>query len=380
MRWIFTVLFLFFSCFQIQSQSAGDIAFLSFNADGDDYFQFYTLVDIPASTTIYFTDNGWYAAGGFRGFEGVISWSPSSNVAAGTIVGRNEIEAEWATISGDFNLAGGGDQILAYTGSSTSPTFLAAINNSGPSGEWQSDATSSNTSAIPTGLVNGENAVAITHIDNAKYQNGDLSGTAEEIRVALNDSNNWDGHNSNVQTYTGTIILPVDLAHFTVTARDKTAHLTWATASEVDNDYFLVEKSLDGKSFEAIGKVAGHGTTTREQQYSYEDHELYPMNYYRLKQVDYDGAHEYSKVITLEKSIGEDVHIINRTVRQSLQIDNGLTGQVTYTVLDLNGRTLSTGTLAPALNDIDVSSVPSGLFIVSIASAGQVISEKIRKL
>lgn len=215
----------------------------------------------------------------------------------------------------------------------------------------------------------------------------ECSGTLEECRTMIR-TGSWssaDGSGSQSEFYspptefTGTA-LPVDLTHFTVTARDKTAHLTWATASEVDNDYFLVEKSLDGKSFDAIGKVAGHGTTTREQQYNYEDHELYPMNYYRLKQVDYDGAHEYSKVITLEKSICEDVHIINRTVRQSLQIDNGVTGQVTYTILDLNGRTLATGTLAPALNNIDVSSVPSGLFIVSIASAGQVISEKIRKL
>lgn len=367
MRWMITFILVAFSV-SLHAQSPGDIMFVGLDSDSDT-FDIVLLTDITSNSTIKFTDG-----------EGTFTWTtPESILSAGTVAGfqwgnSNNYNVEYGTLnhmSGSFDLANGGDTLFAINNSNDS---LAAIaNKSGVSGI--------------VGLDNNH-LVTLGNKDIWWYHGStDCNGTLEDCRTMIRtgDWSSADGTDSQSEFYTppteftGTA-LPVDLAHFTVTARDKTAHLTWATASEVDNDYFLVEKSIDGKSFDAIGKVAGHGTTTREQQYSYEDHELYPMNYYRLKQVDYDGAHEYSKVITLEKSIGEDVHIINRTVRQSLQIDNGIIGQVTYTILDLNGRTLATGTLAPALNDIDVSSVPSGLFIVSIASAGQVISEKIRKL
>lgn len=92
--------------------------------------------------------------------------------------------------------------------------------------------------------------------------------------------------------------LPVELIAFTGKEQDDMVLLSWKTASEQNNDFFLVEHSVDGRVFTEIGKVFGAGTTTVLQLYGFEHaRPSYPDNYYRLKQVDYDGAYEYSNVI-----------------------------------------------------------------------------------
>ncbi len=91
----------------------------------------------------------------------------------------------------------------------------------------------------------------------------------------------------------GTIPLPVNLLSFDV-VKDSGATLTWATASEKDNDYFSIERSEDGVSFYEIAQVDGNGTTNQKIEYSYIDaFPIADVEYYRLLQVDYDGAYEY---------------------------------------------------------------------------------------
>ncbi|MGD1698471.1 hypothetical protein [Dapis sp. BLCC M229] len=170
--------------------SAGDIAIVGFNFDNTDEFAFTSLVDIAAGTQINFTDNGWQADRTFRATEGTFTWTAATDIAAGTIINP--------TVS-SILFSAAGDQILAYQGDSSSPNFLYALNSEGNPGIWQSDSTSSNTSALPTGLVNGETAVAVNEFDNAIYT-GITSGTQAELLAAISDSSNWLGSNSSRQT------------------------------------------------------------------------------------------------------------------------------------------------------------------------------------
>jgi len=74
--------------------------------------------------------------------------------------------------------------------------------------------------------------------------------------------------------------------------------LNWTTISEVNNDYFNVHHSTDGRSFDVIGKVEGSGTSTASKHYSFTHKQSNGANsYYRLEQVDYNGEIEYSDVI-----------------------------------------------------------------------------------
>ncbi|WP_185195136.1 T9SS type A sorting domain-containing protein [Pontibacter sp. Tf4] len=94
--------------------------------------------------------------------------------------------------------------------------------------------------------------------------------------------------------------LPVELLAFKAVNRQSTAALTWATASEKDNDRFEVERSQDGRNFTKIGEVAGSGTTSVKRNYSFTDAKpAVGTNHYRLRQVDFDGTVTYSKTVAV---------------------------------------------------------------------------------
>lgn len=158
----------------------GDIALIGIYTDAPDKTAFVALANLPAGTTINFTDEGWKSSGSFRSGENHFSWTaPSGGIAAGTVVSLDMSD-----------LSNSGDQVIAYTGSSSNPTFIFALNNDGTN--WASDATSNNNSALPTGLTNGGNAIALDEKDNAAYT-GITSGTASALLAAIANKSNWTG-------------------------------------------------------------------------------------------------------------------------------------------------------------------------------------------
>jgi hypothetical protein len=95
--------------------------------------------------------------------------------------------------------------------------------------------------------------------------------------------------------------LPIQLLSFKAFKTEKNISLEWATASELNFDYFDIEKSSDGKNFYSIANVKGNGTTNERHDYSLTDEKpLIGKNYYRLKSVDFDGYTEYFNVIMVD--------------------------------------------------------------------------------
>jgi len=92
--------------------------------------------------------------------------------------------------------------------------------------------------------------------------------------------------------------VPVELISFSATTDSKNVNLNWATATEINNRGFEIERRYDKTDWLEIGFVPGHGTTTEKQNYSYIDQNVNAGIYsYRLKQVDFDGTFEYSNEI-----------------------------------------------------------------------------------
>ncbi|MEK7991977.1 MAG: ExeM/NucH family extracellular endonuclease, partial [Thiotrichaceae bacterium] len=179
--------------------SAGDIAFIAYNADNPDHFSFVALVDIAANEELKFTDNGWKSNNTWYTNERTITWTvPSAGITKGTVVSITNTEASLGSISGTIALSASGDQIIAYQ---DTDTMIAALNVKGAA-VWQSGATDSNTSALPQGLSDGINAVALEEIDNVKYT-GITTGTKTELLIAINNSVNWSGDNASNQTFSG---------------------------------------------------------------------------------------------------------------------------------------------------------------------------------
>lgn len=92
-------------------------------------------------------------------------------------------------------------------------------------------------------------------------------------------------------------VLPVELLNFEAELTDGQTLISWQTASELDNDYFVVERSGDGRTFEPIDEVPGAGYSNTLVDYASRDEQpLAGVNYYRLRQVDFDGAFTYSDI------------------------------------------------------------------------------------
>lgn len=97
--------------------------------------------------------------------------------------------------------------------------------------------------------------------------------------------------------------LPVSLLFFRGQLDQTRIVTNWATASELNFDYFEVERSVDGKDFRVLGKIDGNGTTNVRHDYSYiDENPIIGFNYYRLKSIDFDGYTEYFKVVAVDFS------------------------------------------------------------------------------
>lgn len=91
--------------------------------------------------------------------------------------------------------------------------------------------------------------------------------------------------------------LPVELTFFKLEIINNSVALKWQTSTEKNNEGFEIQHSMDGIHYEYIGFVQGNGTTLEVQDYIFIDFPRNGMNYYRLKQIDFDGGFEYSNVV-----------------------------------------------------------------------------------
>jgi hypothetical protein len=117
--------------------------------------------------------------------------------------------------------------------------------------------------------------------------------------------------------------LPVTISRFTGRIEDKTVLLTWTTTQETNNSHFIIERSADGNTYEAIGRVTGSGNRSVPMNYRYTDAQPLESNYYRLKQVDYDGKSKSSKVVRviLRSAKKKTLHIYPNPVSSQMELE-----------------------------------------------------------
>ncbi|GAA4503224.1 hypothetical protein GCM10023172_27720 [Hymenobacter ginsengisoli] len=178
--------------------------------------------------------------------------------------------------------------------------------------------------------------------------------------------------------------LPVTLTSFQALLQDENrALLRWATASELHSAYFAVERSLDGRSFVEVGRVAAAGTSLLAHAYELRDPLPLPgLTYYRLRQVDTDKSATYSPVVMLsphtQPAVAISVYPNPRrgTAATSVSLQ-GLTNQrLTVQVTDMLGRTVSTQEFTPTTSyaTIDLllpADLATGVYGVSVRSGSQ---------
>jgi hypothetical protein len=111
----------------------------------------------------------------------------------------------------------------------------------------------------------------------------------------------WNGYQlNNLNSFNFNMgFLPVELIDFTAKTDNDLVLLSWATASETNNNYFTLEKSNDDVQFVEFANIAGAGNSNSINKYTYFDDSPYNVNYYRLKQTDFDGKYSYSDIVSV---------------------------------------------------------------------------------
>jgi len=124
-------------------------------------------------------------------------------------------------------------------------------------------------------------------------------GSSQGDSYLNNSGNNY------VATFTTDGNVPVQLSSFTAAIQNKSVVLNWATATEINNYGFEVERSFDKVNWNKIGFKNGYGNSNSVKDYSYIDNDITKngMYYYRLKQIDNNGNYEYSNVIEVNVNI-----------------------------------------------------------------------------
>lgn len=159
--------------------------------------------------------------------------------------------------------------------------------------------------------------------------------------------------------------LPVTLVSFTAKAEAGQNKLVWKTTEETNNKGFEIERSADARTFEKIGFVDGNGDTEDDKTYHFTDLNPLATTYYRLKQLDYDGKSDYSRVISV-KGEGAILKIFPNPAQEHL-IVSGIGQSQQLTIIDQNGHIVLKRQVADK-EQVRIGKLASGIYTVKIGN------------
>lgn len=170
--------------------------------------------------------------------------------------------------------------------------------------------------------------------------------------------------------------LPIELLFFNAQLKDNVVDVVWTTASEINNDYFTIEKSKDAETFFEIGRVKGEGNSSAIKNYSFEDeHPLKGISYYRLKQTDFDGHFSYSNIVAVINNFGGDSYVTYpnpvHDVLYITSVDKGYKENATLQILNTQGlliRNFSLFSKRDFIDKINISDLLSGIYFGRIST------------
>lgn len=222
------------------------------------------------------------------------------------------------------------------------------------------------------GLFNDETPIAgATSLGSNVYQFAGVTAIANGRRFTLATTNI-------IQTP-----LPVKLVSFEASVSNGKVNLDWQTASEFNNDYFMLQRSTNGLSWEDFKRIKGAGNS--DEYISYNAVDELPYNgtsYYRLKQVDFDGKYEYSIVervnLVYQNTVFPNPTVGNVILTRHLDDSNlDLDPIQVYSAegISVNDKVITKIISATQL-EIDLSSLPAGIYLIKTKTGSLTVEKK----
>jgi hypothetical protein len=210
--------------------------------------------------------------------------------------------------------------------------------------------------------------------------------TTPGIRVYVASYTNSCGTFYDTAFITASSTVPVKMLSFEGLKKENNAVLNWATSSEINNEFFIVERSFDGINFEKIGKVKGNNNSIAISNYSYTDINVFgdfknQIVYYRLNQIDFDGTSSISKMVLVASNNENNSIVIfpnpsNGAFNISFESKNSSAAKLK--IIDVYGKTIwyNERTLLNGINAINVN-LSKGNYILIMEENDKVTTKKI---
>ncbi len=157
-------------------------------------------------------------------------------------------------------------------------------------------------------------------------------------------------------------VLPISGLALSAKKTNHTVVISWSTLTEKGTSHFIIERAIDGKNFEEIGKRQAEGNSTDKQNYSFTDsHPISGDNFYRIRAVDFNGYSEYSTLVVVKFSAGGDLMIYPNPADKYISILNGKP-ELIINIYNSTGKKVKA--IANQGNQIDVSDLSSGVYFI----------------
>jgi hypothetical protein len=226
------------------------------------------------------------------------------------------------------------------------------------------------------------------------YSGGLLDGENTGSKIDICNTMVWDGNDpGDGPLYFSGNALPIDLMSFDAKPSGNEIQFEWTTGGEINNDYFTIERSSDGNNFLPIKKTKGAGNSTSILHYTSSDEKpMQGVNYYRLKQTDYDGKFTYSKVrnVRFDNSIPDKAIVIESIAPNPFMEDFTLNytsaeaGNATVLLLNASGSIVGKENLQAvkgtnSFRFTETMNLSKGIYYLRLMMNDEVVTNKIIK-
>ncbi len=174
--------------------------------------------------------------------------------------------------------------------------------------------------------------------------------------------------------------LPIELFDFYATKMNGGIILNWVTASEKNSSFFTLERSADGEEWVTVDNIKAWGTTSEKKQYKTTDNSFYKgLNYYRLKQTDFDGIYQYSGILVVDGTNSEsNIRIFPNPSNGEFRIESKTDSPKQLQLTNLQGELLLRQTMY-FKSTLDLNNYPVGIYFIKITDGGSESHHKLIK-
>jgi hypothetical protein len=176
-----------------------------------------------------------------------------------------------------------------------------------------------------------------------------------------------DNHRVDNITYKAVSTLPIELTSFDYSCSNEALKLNWSTASETNNDYFVVLGSNDALEWTEVAKIAGANNSNNKLNYNFNIPKHYSnLNYYKLKQVDFDNSYSYSNILYLDCQSKSKIEIFPNPFTDELNLKVHSNELIQYQISTVLNQVISAGHVNSESSTIKLLDLPSGIYFIKI--------------